>query len=63
MCKSGDQFFGGYTPLSFKSDDSYGNGEDSFIFSLNRKEKEKKENWGQIQYDAIKIMVHALVMI
>ena len=44
VCKSGDQIFGGYTPLSFKSDDSYGNDKNSFIFSLNRKEKYIKNN-------------------
>jgi hypothetical protein len=39
ICKSGDQIFGGYTPLQFKSNDTYGNDKNSFIFSLNRKEK------------------------
>lgn len=44
VCKSGDQIFGGYTPLPFKSNDSYGNDKDSFIFSLNRKEKYQKKS-------------------
>jgi hypothetical protein len=39
VCKSDEQIFGGYTPLSFKSDDSYKSDKNSFIFSLNRKEK------------------------
>ena len=44
VCKSGDQIFGGYTPLPFKSNDSYGHDEDSFIFSLNRKKKYQKKS-------------------
>ena len=43
VCKSGDQIFGGYTPLQFKSNDSYGIDKNSFIFSLNRKEKYLKK--------------------
>jgi hypothetical protein len=55
VCKSGDQIFGGYTSLQFKSDNSYGNDKCSFIFSLNRKQKYAKisgdsiwcyKNWG-----------------
>ena len=42
VCKSGDQIFGGYTQLQFKSNDSYGDDKNSFIFSLNRKEKYPK---------------------
>lgn len=45
VCKSGDQIFGGYTPLQFKSNNSYGDDKNSFIFSLNRKEKYPKKNF------------------
>ena len=45
ICKSKDNIFGGYTPLRFKSDDSYGNDNYSFLFSLNKKEKYPKNNF------------------
>lgn len=45
ICKSKDNIFGGYTPLCFKSDDSYGNDNKSFLFSLNKKEKYPKNNF------------------
>ena len=44
ICKSRDQIFGGYTPLCFKSDDSYGKDNKSFLFSLNKKEKYPKNS-------------------
>ena len=45
ICKSKDQIFGGFTPLRFKSDDSYGKDNKSFLFSLNKKEKFPKNNY------------------
>lgn len=48
ICKSGTQIFGGYTTLQFKSNDSYGDDKDSFIFSLNRKEKYPKKEGSSI---------------
>ena len=45
ICKSNDQIFGGYTPLRFKSDNSYGKDNKSFLFSLNSKEKYPKNNY------------------
>jgi len=45
VCKSGGQIFGGYTKLQFKSDDTYGKDNESFLFSLNHREKFKKKNF------------------
>ena len=45
ICRSKDQIFGGYTPLRFKNDNSYGQDNKSFLFSLNRKEKYPKNNF------------------
>ena len=44
ICKSNNEIFGGYTPLSFNSSDEYGNDNDSFLFSLNRLEKYPKDS-------------------
>ena len=35
ICKSKNEIFGGYTPLSFNSKNEYGHDEESFLFSLN----------------------------
>lgn len=45
ICKSGTQIFGGYTPLSFSSDDTYKKDNDSFLFSLNHERKYPKNNF------------------
>ena len=34
ICKSNNEIFGGFTPLAFLSNDSYGNDNDSFVFSI-----------------------------
>ena len=45
ICKSKNEIFGGYTPLCFKSDDSYGKDNESFLFSLNRNQKYPKNSF------------------
>ena len=45
VCKSGSQIFGGFTELQFKSNDTYGKDNDSFLFSLNHGEKFKKNSF------------------
>ena len=45
ICKSGNQIFGGYTPLSFNSQNEYGKDNKSFLFSLNIKEKYPKNSF------------------
>ena len=45
ICKSRNEIFGGYTPLSFRSDDSYGCDNDSFLFSLNQLKKYSKDSF------------------
>ena len=45
ICKSKNEIFGGYTPLSFNSDDEYGKDNDSFLFSLNKLQKYHKNNY------------------
>ena len=45
ICKSGNQIFGGYTPLSFSSNDTYKKDNDSFLFSLNHERKYPKNNF------------------
>lgn len=45
LCKSKTQIFGGYTPLSFKRNDSYGKDNKSFLFSINDLEKYHKKNF------------------
>ena len=45
ICKSRNEIFGGYTPLSFSSDDSYGCDNDSFLFSLNQLKKYSKDSF------------------
>lgn len=42
ICKSNNEIFGGYTPLCFLSDDSFGHDYDSFVFDLNRFKKFSK---------------------
>ena len=57
ICKSKKEIFGGFTPLCFLSDNSYGYDNDSFIFSLNNLKKYNKNNqdkdksiWRYIDY-------------
>ena len=45
ICKSKNEIFGGYTPLSFNSQDEYGKDNDSFLFSLNKLQKYPKDNY------------------
>ena len=45
ICKSKEQIFGGYTPLRFKSDNTYGKDNLSFLFSVNRRRKYPKNNF------------------
>ena len=45
ICKSKNEIFGGYTPLCFNSLDEYGKDNDSFLFSLNKLEKYRKDNY------------------
>lgn len=42
LCKSKNEIFGGFTPLEFSSDDSYGYDNDSFVFSINKLKKYPK---------------------
>ena len=44
ICKSKNEIFGGYTPLSFDSSDTYKSDEKSFLFSLNKFEKYPKNS-------------------
>ena len=44
LCKSKDEIFGGFTPLCFLSDNTYGYDNDSFIFSVNNLKKYSKYN-------------------
>ena len=44
LCKSKDEIFGGYTPLSFNSENVYGYDNKSFLFSINQKEKYPKNS-------------------
>ena len=39
LCKSKNEIFGGFTPLCFLSDNTYGYDNDSFIFSISRLKK------------------------
>ena len=39
ICKSKNEIFGGFTPLSFSNNNSYGYDNDSFIFSINKLKK------------------------
>ena len=45
ICKSQNEIFGGYTPLCFKNDDTYGKDNESFLFSLNRNQKYTKNSF------------------
>lgn len=45
ICKSKNELFGGYTPLSFNSSDEYGKDNDSFLFSLNKLQKYPKDSY------------------
>ena len=45
ICKSRNEIFGGYTPLFFRSDDSYGYDNESFLFSINRLKKYSKDSF------------------
>jgi hypothetical protein len=42
ICKSNNEIFGGFTPLAFSSNDSYGYDNDSFVFSITRLKKYPK---------------------
>ena len=42
ICKSNNEIFGGFTPLSFSEGNIKGNDNNSFIFSINRLEKYQK---------------------
>ena len=42
LCKSKNEIFGGFTPLEFSSDNSYGYDNDSFVFSINKLKKYPK---------------------
>ena len=42
ICKSRNEIFGGFTPLAFLSNDSYGNDNDSFVFSITSLKKYPK---------------------
>ena len=44
ICRSKKEIFGGFTPLSFLNDNSYGYDNDSFVFSLNNLQKYPKNN-------------------
>ena len=44
ICKSKKEIFGGFTPLCFLNDNSYGYDNDSFIFSLNNLKKYPKNS-------------------
>ena len=64
ICKSKNEIFGGYTPLSFNSLNEYGYDNESFLFSLNKLENILKILFQkQNQYGVIKIMVHLFIMI
>lgn len=42
ICKSRNEIFGGFTPLEFLSDDTYGYDNDSFVFSITSLKKYPK---------------------
>ena len=42
ICKSKNEIFGGYTPLIFLNDNTYGYDNDSFLFSINNLKKYPK---------------------
>ena len=44
ICKSKNEIFGGYTPLFFLNDKTYGYDNDSFLFSINNLQKYPKKN-------------------
>ena len=44
LCKSKNEIFGGFTPLCFSNDDSYGYDNESFVFSINKLKKYPKED-------------------
>ena len=47
ICKSKNEIFGGYTPLSFDSSDEYKYDNESFLFSMNRLEKYPKDSYNR----------------
>ena len=47
ICKSKNEIFGGYTPLSFSKENDYGNDNHSFLFSLTRLEKYPKDSFNR----------------
>ena len=44
LCKSKNEIFGGFTPLKFSSDNTYGYDNDSFLFSINKLKKYPKSD-------------------
>lgn len=44
LCKSKNEIFGGFTPLKFSSEDTYGYDNDSFLFSINNLKKYPKND-------------------
>ena len=44
LCQSNIEIFGGFTPLPFLNDNSYGYDNDSFVFSINKLKKYPKED-------------------
>ena len=44
LCQSNNEIFGGFTPLPFLNDNSYGYDNDSFVFSINKLKKYPKED-------------------
>ena len=57
ICKSGEEIFGGYTPLSFDSSNNYKYDNDSFLFSFSHLKKFPKKSfestesiWGYKKY-------------
>ena len=47
ICKSKNEIFGGYTPLSFSTANEYGCDNHSFLFSLTRLEKYPKDSFNR----------------
>ena len=47
ICQSKNEIFGGFTPLSFSNDNSYGYDDDSFLFSINKLRKYPKTSYNE----------------
>ena len=64
ICKSKNEIFGGYTPLSFSTANEYGCDNHSFLFSLTRLEKYPKDSFNRLNLSGnMKIMVLFFIMI